>query len=198
MAVTSKPSDKPEWATGGDAQVIAPSGAKQLVGWISEKPPYQFFNWWMKFAYLWIDYFENRTDALLQEFDAIVGSGSGCSHASINAVMADAGIANIKRVLVTTSPGEDQEIDQPGMEFVFKPQATIVKDAAAVGLTISASKTKIIGATFSGFAAGGDKGILVSPAVKNCLITQCSFLNCSTDIDDQGANNYLTNNIVEE
>lgn len=198
MAVTSKPLEKPEWATGVGADVVTPSVPKQGVGWISEKPALQYFNWLFKFIYLWIAYFENRTDALLLGFDAIVGSGTGCSHASINAVMADAGIATIKRVLVTSSPGENQTIDHAGIEFIFKPQATITKSASAVGITITASKTKIIGATFSGFNGGGDKAILISATKKNCLITQCSFLNCSTDIDDQGTNNYLTNNIVEE
>lgn len=198
MSVTSKPTERPQWATDNTAQVITPSTSKQTVGWISEKPPYQYFNWLFKFIWLWISYFENRTDALLQEFDAIVGSGSGCSHASINAVMADSNIANIKRVLVVTSPGENQVISQAGMEFVFKPQATITKGSSAIGITLNAAKTKIKGATFSGFNAGGDKGVYIPTGIKNCLVTQCSFLNCSTDIDDQGTNNFLTANIIEE
>jgi hypothetical protein len=54
MAVINKPVEKPAWATGLAADVQTPSSGKQAIGWISEKPPFQFFNWLAKFTYLWI------------------------------------------------------------------------------------------------------------------------------------------------
>lgn len=53
MAV-SKPTKTPEWADGGSAVIVEPSGAKKLLGWVIEKPPYQFFNWLFNNIYQWI------------------------------------------------------------------------------------------------------------------------------------------------
>lgn len=55
MAV-SKPSKYPEWADGGT--IVEPSGAKKSLGWIVEKPPYQFFNWLFNLIYQWVEWFD--------------------------------------------------------------------------------------------------------------------------------------------
>lgn len=61
-----KPSDSMEWASDVGAQVVEPIQAKKEAGWLTaEKPPAQYFNWWMNNAYLWQQYFEVTTDALL-------------------------------------------------------------------------------------------------------------------------------------
>lgn len=59
-----KPLKKPEWASGGSAEIIEPGPAKKLLGWIVEKPPFQFFNWLFNTIYLWVNYFEESTDDL--------------------------------------------------------------------------------------------------------------------------------------
>lgn len=53
-----RPIEFPEWADGGSATIVEPSAAKKLLGWIVEKPPFEFFNWWMNLAYLWFVYLD--------------------------------------------------------------------------------------------------------------------------------------------
>jgi hypothetical protein len=56
-----KPSQDPIWATVPTAgDLTAPSGAKQILGWIQEKPPLQYFNWWMNLVYQWQQYLYYR------------------------------------------------------------------------------------------------------------------------------------------
>jgi hypothetical protein len=65
MANLTKPSERPEWATGIAADVQTPPAPKQETGWIVEIPPHQFFNWMQKFNFEWLQYFENKTDRLV-------------------------------------------------------------------------------------------------------------------------------------
>lgn len=53
----SQPSEQPEWASGGSAVITDPSSGKKALGWaVSEKPPAQYFNWWMNLVYQWVQY----------------------------------------------------------------------------------------------------------------------------------------------
>ena len=56
MAIINKPGDVPEWANTGDIDV--PSAGKRLLGWILEKPPFQFFNWWQNLVGQWTVYLD--------------------------------------------------------------------------------------------------------------------------------------------
>jgi hypothetical protein len=66
----SKPSEKPEWASGMAAAITTPGGAKKALGWIVEKPPHQFFNWLSYWTYQWINYLEDTTDDLITDLAA--------------------------------------------------------------------------------------------------------------------------------
>jgi hypothetical protein len=53
----ARPSELPEWASGGSAQVVDPTSGKKAIGWTSkEKPANQLLNWWQKNVYSWIDW----------------------------------------------------------------------------------------------------------------------------------------------
>ena len=67
--MSTKPTTKPEWASGVSAAIVEPGGAKKALGWIVEKPPHQFFNWLQYWTNQWIDYFEDKTDELQTELD---------------------------------------------------------------------------------------------------------------------------------
>ena len=54
MAIGDKPTDLPQWADDGAAQITVPSAGKRTLGWIREKPPFQFFNWFWNLVYQWI------------------------------------------------------------------------------------------------------------------------------------------------
>lgn len=57
-----KPASLPEWASSG-AGVTEPSAAKKALGWVKEKVPYQWLNWWMALVYDWIAWLNGLTGA---------------------------------------------------------------------------------------------------------------------------------------
>lgn len=63
----AKPAQLPRWATDAGAPVTPePSEGKKDSGWApSEKPPHQYFNWWMKLVYLWIVWLDGITNEAL-------------------------------------------------------------------------------------------------------------------------------------
>lgn len=61
--MVAKPSDLPEWASGLSADIVNPTGAKKLLGWLTaEKPPAQHFNWWMNNVYAWATWLQTFED----------------------------------------------------------------------------------------------------------------------------------------
>jgi hypothetical protein len=63
--MSTKPTSIPTWATDPAAGVIAPTGPQQATGWTTAKPPYQWFNWWMKAVGSWLTYLDGLTGAQL-------------------------------------------------------------------------------------------------------------------------------------
>lgn len=59
MAIGDKPADLPEWASGGSAQIEEPSEAKKDLGWVKEKPPFKWFNWFWNLVYQWVAFVQN-------------------------------------------------------------------------------------------------------------------------------------------
>lgn len=57
-----KPSEKPEWASGGSAEISTPPTPNKGQGWTNSKPPHQWFNWLAFWTWTWINYFESTTD----------------------------------------------------------------------------------------------------------------------------------------
>lgn len=201
----AKPTSKPEWTVGNpDFATVTqePSAAKKEAGWLpDERPPREFMNWLFNNIGDWIDYFEGEIDSFAGQsviFDAFVGAGG--THADINALMADPGIATIKNVLIISTLALDntQIINQDGMTFYFKAQAGLTKNGptgAVKGLQIDSNRVRIINGRFLSFNAGGDIAVQVNG--NNCLIQGNMFNDNDTALDDQGANNALIGNIEE-
>lgn len=130
-------------------------------------------------------------------FDAIVGTGG--THASINAVISDPNIANIKRVLVITSAAltTTQTISQDDMEFVFKAGVVYSKSSATKGISVNANRVTLIGGRFSGFSGGSDTAIQIESGKNNNFIQGARFNTNTADITDSGTGSLLANNIQE-
>lgn len=197
-----KPASHINWTDGAPAKVQEPTAGKKLLGWaFKERPPFEFMNWLFFRLDEWAKYFESVTDELSvqkQEYDAIIGIGG--THADFNALMADVGVALLKNILVTTplTLTSNQILNQNDMIFTFKPQAVITKAVGCtIGLQVTALRVKIKGGRFVGFNVAGDKAIQLTNTAKNCLVTQASFIDCVTEIDDLGTNNSLSANISE-
>lgn len=202
----AKPSSKLDWTVGNPnfgTITIEPTAPKKETGWgINERPPRETMNWLFYNVHEWIEYFETTTDSLLgidAAYDAVVGVNG--THATINDLMADGDIANIKRVLVTTPQTltTTQVIDQDDMEFIFKPQAVHSQGSGLnVGIQITSDRVTIDGGRFTDFTGGGtDTPIQLTAAASNCIIRNARFNNNEVDVDDQGTNNGLFNNITE-
>ena len=201
----AKPTSKPEWTVGNQdfaTVTVEPSAAKKEAGWFpDERPPREFMNWLFNNMGDWIDYFETEIDSFANQsviYDAFVGGGG--THADINALMADANIANIKNVLIISTLAVDatQIINQPGMNFTFKANAGITKNGltgADLGLQIDADRVRILNGRFLSFNVAGDKAMQVNG--NNCLIFGNMFNDNDLAIENLGNNNELTSNIEE-
>ncbi len=126
------------------------------------------------------------------EYDVVIPPAG--THSDINDVIADPGIANIKRVLVaaTLTITTNQVIDKDDMEFVFKPQAIISKGGGSTkGLEITGKRVTIRNGKFKDFVAGGEKGIEIGAAAEFTYLDGCLFTNNDEDVNDLGANSTL-------
>lgn len=63
----AKPTQLPRWANGGTAVVTPePSEGQKDTGWlVSQKPPRNYFNWWMLRVYQWCVYLDGLTSEAL-------------------------------------------------------------------------------------------------------------------------------------
>jgi len=199
MAV--KPASHIDWTDGAPAKVVEPSAAKKLLGWTAlERPPFEFMNFLFFRLDEWVKWSEAEIDAIVAgglEFDAVIAPTG--THSDFNDLMADADIANIKRILVATplTLTTTQTIDEDDKEFIFKPDAVMTPSSLAVGFQITANKIRFVGGRFTGFNNASDIAIQITNTAKNALITQGYFFDNDTDIDDQGSNSTLVANVVE-
>lgn len=130
-------------------------------------------------------------------FDAVVGSGSGCTHATLAAALADAAVVAGSRILVTSSAtiATMVTVSKANMLIEFSPGVTYTAGAATKAITLGAAGNRIRGGRFSGFATA----IEISNTFNNQFVTECRFASCTTDVDDLNTtpNNVIVNNITE-
>lgn len=56
----AKPNKVPTWATDGGAEITEPSIGKRAVGWILERPAYQYFNWLFNAIGTWLGFVDSQ------------------------------------------------------------------------------------------------------------------------------------------
>jgi hypothetical protein len=127
-------------------------------------------------------------------YDAVVGTEDFCTHATLNDVMADLNVLNIKNILVVghASISSTQTINQSDLRIEFKRGVTLT-GTAPVGITISGNGCEIIGARFNGLTSG----VQIDSGAKNNSVMGCRFLACTNDILDNGTNSILSMNMTE-
>lgn len=65
--MATKPNGLPNWtATPSDA-IVEPDNAKKAQGWLKEKPPYQYFNWFWANVSQWLEFLDTFYDEQLTE-----------------------------------------------------------------------------------------------------------------------------------
>ena len=203
----ARPSSKPDWTYGNpDVARIAvePTAQKKQDGWApTERPPAATFNWvWRNFSD-WINHFdETNTGALTVRniYNAVLG-GTDSTHTDLNAVMSDSALpAQDIRILIAgplvfTST---QVINKDGVEIFGTPVGTISKGGSTgIGIQVNNDRVKIRDCRFLNWNETGGKAIQLNSSSKNCLIVDNSFHTVTVDIEDNGNNNIIANNILE-
>ena len=199
----AKPASKTDWSVGNPdfANVTQePTAQFKEDAWgIDQKPPREFMNWLFFNNDQWIKYLESITDELIAgapDFDATVGVNG--THATITAAIAAVGVDKRIFVLDPQSLTATTIINVEGIELTFHPSAAISKGATTtIGLQVDAKRVKILGGRFLNFDEAGGKAIELTANAKNCFIKNNTFSNNTDEIDDLGANNIKTDNMVE-
>lgn len=126
----------------------------------------------------------------LSQFDAVVGDSRFITHRSLNDVMADANIANIKTIFVRDSAvlNEIQELNQPDKRIIFGPGVTYSKGTAATGVLAQASGIQIEYGRFSGFNGGSDAAIGYETGADYGCVTATRFNDCQNELIDNTIN----------
>jgi hypothetical protein len=54
-----KPTTLPRWASDVTAAITEPNEGQKNTGWVTaQRPPHQYFNWWMRLVYFWIQWLD--------------------------------------------------------------------------------------------------------------------------------------------
>lgn len=203
-----KPIKKPSWVTGvAGLTVVEPGVGKKAVGWApDERPPAEYINWIYQNISDWIDYLDSVSGLIESssfQFDAIVGPiapGSPATHTSLAAALADTGVPNGARILITT----DQTLTTPVVisknfiEIVFLGGVNFIKGSGNKGLVIQGLNCRINGGRIIGYSTSGDKAIEIQAGAKNCMVRDVVFANCDIEVDDLAPNSSILGCITEE
>ena len=203
----ARPSSKPNW-TFGNPQVatkaVEPTAEKKVDGWSpTERPTAEHFNWLFRNTSEWINHFDDTNagaTTVRSIYNAILG-GTDSTHADLNAVMADNTIPSQDLRILISGPivfSATQIINRDGVEIYGTPVGTISKGGSTVvGIQINNARVKIRDCRFLNWNETGGKAIQLQSGSKNCLIIENSFHTVATDIEDNGTNNIIANNILE-
>ena len=198
MPSYTRPSNYPNWTVGNPGVQVQPTSGQQFAGYVAnQRPSPGILNWELGNISDWINWLDQQTQINddIVTYDAVVGTNG--TFPDINTLMASANIANIKNVLVSTlqTVTTTQVINQPDMQFTFKPQAFYTVGLSLANcISITASRVRIIGGRFIGFTGAA---ITVQAGANNCLLSQIYFNGNAVSISDLGTNTTLSNNVEE-
>ena len=93
--MSQRPSEKPDWIPDDATGISAPNGAKRAAGWLIEKPPLQYFNWFWNIISQWMDFFGGQS----QGWIVIDSDADEQDYATLAAYIADAPAAGDKLLI---------------------------------------------------------------------------------------------------
>ena len=203
----ARPASKPDWVYNNPDfanRAVEPTAQKKTRGWdVGERPPSEIWNWVLYNISQRIDHFDETNASAVtvrQTFDAILG-GANATHADLNAVMADAALGVQDLRILITGPlvfAQKQIINKDGVEIFGTPGGNLSKGGnTAIGLQIKSNRVKVRDIRFLNWDEIGGAAIKLTDTSKNCLVVDNSFHTVTTDIEDEGDNNIIVNNILE-
>lgn len=173
------------------AKAQEPSPPKKALGFVpTEKPSPFHHNWLWARIHNWLVYFESITDentAAQKEFNAIVGSTPGCTHATLQAAITAA--ASGWKILVTESASISTRItvNKADIEILFKPGVVYTKTGDTVCMEYSTARVKVRGGRFLGYTAGGNIVHRYLSGADYCHLLESVFaVSTDSEYDDSG------------
>lgn len=125
----------------------------------------------------------DRTNwAPLGGYDAIIGAGVGCTHATLALAIADAALTTNIKVLLKDSAtlAATPNLSKAGWKVTAGPGVTYTAGAATTGITISAANCSVTGLRFVGFTTG----ISLASGGNLARVNFCNFNTTTTDVND--------------
>lgn len=137
------PSEYPEWADGGSAQLVEPVSGKKQVGWTSgEKPANQILNWWQNLVFQWVEWLDSYTQTIYADLVADIASLTATLTADV------AALTSAKMYATIMGDGSDGAITFDGSSTVIglSPSSstyTLERDVACTACTVDSGVTII-------------------------------------------------------
>jgi len=157
------------WVSDDDPlKFAAPSSAKRLQGWIaSEKPPFQYFNWFWRLADRWLQWAEAQSDENIAAIaaEATARADADTAHANATDVHGATSAATAERIILRDASGR-AKVSAPaagddiarldtieGALGVYNPSYETQNNTSAV--TVTSSMTTMVNLTkLTGLKAG--------------------------------------------
>ena len=79
----ARPEDLPEWATGADAEIVAPPSEVISRGWTAIKVPFQWLNHWFHNVFKWLEWLDAREQQITSDVATVAGSVETHNHNGI-------------------------------------------------------------------------------------------------------------------
>lgn len=121
--------------------------------------------------------------------EVIVGSTSGCTHATLAAALADAAVVDGMRVLLTENFNLAAKLTiSKRLHIRALPGVTATKTGGTIGFELDDTGITIEGVRFADYTTAGDKAISCTANATFCRVLYCNFApSTDTDIDDATA-----------
>lgn len=104
--MSTKPTEQPEWASGGSAVLVDPTTGKKQAGWVrKEKPAAELLNWWQNLVWKWTQWLDDGDvsfhDLLVTGSTVFTGTAS---HSS-TATMYDIDVTGVETIVIAGASG---------------------------------------------------------------------------------------------
>jgi hypothetical protein len=207
MPIGPKPAGHIDWVPDENpVKAQEPVSPKKALGFVAdERPSPLHHNWLWARVGNWLKYLESATDVLIAsnlEFDAIVGSAPGCTHATLAAAVAAASAG--WKVLVTESANVAARItlNKADMEIMFKPGVVFTKTGDTVCFEYSTARVKVRGGRYVGWTGGSNKVHRLLSGADYCSILENVFgAGTTEEVDDAAVDDdkkpVVANNLSE-
>ena len=195
----AKPGAYLDWVTDGSAaKQVEPSDPKKLLGWIgNEAPSFQYFNWLFYLLDQWLKYLETTTDAYRLQYDAYVGTSTGCTYSNIQDAINAASVGWNIFVVDSLTCTTEVSINKTDISITFKDGVTYTKGTGAtdcINVSNTGTRATIRGGRFVGFTNAID----LNATVPNVMIRDCRFSGNTVDINDAGNTTYSAEGCITE